>query len=329
MAWGAIIKAIAMVAGLIMTGALGYMTIENYPFLDAVYMTVISLTTVGYGETIPLSQAGRVFTIFLLLFGVGLILMTITQMAEALVEGNIRRVLGRRSMDHKIDKMKDHFIICGYGRMGRVIDQMLTERGISTVIIEKSHETTAKVDEEHGCYVLGSATEDEVLIRAGIERARGLVSVVDSDADNVYVCLSARGMNPKLQIITRAADPAAMDKLKRAGANTVVPPTQIGGRLMANIILRPAVVDFFDPTLSRSDSVRMEEVLVGPKARLAGKSLMESGIRSDLNIIQMKFNPGPKDQIMPGATLVVIGRSEMLAELARRLDAAGSLDTIG
>ena len=320
-----------MAAAVVLIGSTGYVFLEGWSFLEALYMTVISLTTVGYSEARPLSAVGRIFTMVLLMFGVGLILFLITRVNETLIEGNIRRVLGRRHMDRTIKRLKDHFIICGYGRLGRKIDSILASRGLETVIVERSAAVTAKLEEEGHRYVLGQATDDEVLVRAGIERARGLVAGVNSDADNVYIVLSAREIRPDLFILARTTEPAAARKMIRAGANKVVSPVEIGARRMAQSILQPNVTDLLDLAMAddRQVAVQMEELMVGPRAELAGLPLKDSGIRAELDLIvvaimepdgQIMYNPGPDDTIEKGATLITIGPADKLGRLAELLD---------
>ncbi len=318
---------------LVFVGAVGYMVIEGWSFMDGLYMTVISVTTVGYGETHPMTPIGRIFTMILLFAGVGLILFIVTRLAEVMVEGNIRRVLGRRQMDKEIRRLKNHYIICGYGRIGRLVNSILCRRGLETVVVERSAEVTAQLEEEGARYVLGEATADEILVRAGIEEARGLVAAVDADADNVYIALTSRGLNPDLFIMARAREASAEQKLLRAGADKVILPNEIGARRMAQAILRPTVTDFLDLAVAddRRVAVQMEELRVGPEAKISGKALKDSGIRADLNLIvvaikrpdnKMLFNPGPEDVIEVGSTLIVIGPTDKLDRLSRLIDAA-------
>ncbi|MBW2617423.1 MAG: potassium channel protein [Deltaproteobacteria bacterium] len=318
--------------GVIGAGTIGYMVIEHWSFLDALFMTAISLTTVGYGEIHPLHPSGRVFTVILLLVGVGLILFIVTRLTEIIVEGNFRKLMGRRKMDRQIATLKDHFIICGYGRIGRIVNLVLRGRGLETVIIERESELTAQLDEEVK-YVLGEATDDQTLLRAGLAQARGLVAAVNSDADNVYICLTVRELRPDINIIARAGESAAKAKLLRAGANQVIAPYDIGARQIAQTILRPTVSSFLDLTMSddRQVQVQVEELKVGPKAELAGKTLKNSGIRAALNLIivavlsaegEMHFNPGPDDVIEIGSILIAIGPADKLKRLGQLLDAS-------
>ncbi len=330
-----LIVAVLGAAAMTLLGTIGYMAIEGWSFLDGLYMTIISLTTVGYGEIHSLSPMGRLYTIVLLLIGVGFILLIVTQLAESLVEGNIRRVLGRRKMDKEIQKLSGHYIICGYGRIGQIVTKILRDQGLETVVIEKDTELTAMMEEEGVRYIAGEATTDEVLLRAGIEKARCLVAAVNTDADNVYIVLTARGLNKTLFIMARAGEPAAERKLLRAGADKVIAPYDIGARRMAQSILRPTVTSLLDLTMAdaRDVAVQMEELRVGSGSQLAGVKLKDSNIRAELNLIvvaieqtdgKMLFNPGPEDVIEVGATLIVIGPSDKLDRLGELLDSASA-----
>lgn len=318
-------------------GVVGYVVIEGWSIFDSFYMTIISLTTVGYGETHPLTLEGRIFTVILIMLGVGMILFVATRINETLIEGNIRRVMGRRKMDKNISRMKNHYIICGYGRLGQKIDSILKSRGLDTVVIEQSAETTSSMEDEGVKYILGLATDDEILRKAGILTAQGLIAGVNSDADNVYITLSAREMRPDIFILARTSDPAARAKMIRAGADKVISPIEIGARRMAQSILQPNVTDFLDLAVAddRQVQVQMEELPVGPKAELGGVKLMDSGIRANLNLIvvaikkpdgQMIFNPGPEDTIDIGSTLIAIGPSDKLERLASVLDSSAALN---
>ncbi len=331
------VTAVILANIVVLGGVLGYMFIEDWSFLDSFYMTIISLTTVGYAETHPLSTAGRLFTLFLLMVGVGLILMVATRINETLIEGNIRKVLGRRRMDNTISRMKNHFIICGYGRLGQKIESILRSRGLDTVIIERSTGVTTGMEEQGLKYILGQATDDDVLKTAGIKNAKGLVAGVNSDADNVYIVLSAREMRPDIFILARTTDPSARRKMLRAGADRVISPIEIGARRMAQSILQPNVTDFLDLAMAddRHVQVQMEELPVGPGSALAGRLIKDSGIRADLNLIivaikssdgLMHFNPGPDDLIEIGATLIAIGPMDKLKQLAILLDSTPNRD---
>ncbi len=304
-------------------GTIGYILIEGWNFRDSLFMTVITLTTVGYGEVHDLTPAGEVFTIFLLIIGVGIFLYLLATMARLILEGELRDVIGRRRLEKRIHELKNHYIICGYGRMGRtIVRELLTERK-KYIIIEKS---TAKIPEntEH-VFLQGDATNDDVLKLAGIERAKGLVSVLPTDAENLFVVLSARELNPKLLIVTRASEEASEIKILRAGADRVVSPYHTGGLKIAHMILKPAVVDFIEfATKSGNLEIQMEEVVLKPDSGLVESKLEDTGIGKDLGIIiaaikkpdgSMQFNPTSKTVLHAGDTLIALGEISKLRHL--------------
>lgn len=304
-------------------GTSGYSLLENWSTLDSLYMTVITLTTIGFKEVRPLSEHGRIFTIVFVFFGVGVLAYSINTGMRIIFEGEIQKALGRRKLEKKIRLLKDHYIVCGYGRMGQIICGELKTKRIPFIVIEKD---IREVDTDEGSlFVFGDATKDDLLKDAGIERAKGLVSVLSTDAQNLYVVLSARGLNPKLLIIARAGEEGSEQKLIRAGADRVVSPYHIGGLRIAHTLLKPAVVDFLEfATKTGNIELQMEEVSVESKSELAGASLYEKGIGSRLGVIivaikradgSMKFNPTSKTVIHEGDVLIALGEVPKLVEL--------------
>jgi voltage-gated potassium channel len=239
-----VLPALYVLVIIIGSGAAGYMVIEHWSFIDALYMTILTVTTVGYGEVHPLSQGGRIFSIFLMIGGVGGVLYTLSLFIQYLFEGQLGITLRRRQMKTEIAKLKGHFILCGYGRMGQEIANTFNNEGIPFVVIENSQESAARAGENGYLYLQGDATNDEVLKEARIESARGLVAAVGSDVDNTYITLSARGLCPDLFITARSCSPGVEVKLKRAGANRIVSPHSIGAHRMAMLALHPVAVDF-------------------------------------------------------------------------------------
>ena len=219
----------ASLATLLFLGSLGYVLIEGWSFFDALYMTITTLTTVGYGEIHPLDQAGRAYTMVLILAGVGVMLYIVGALARVVVEGEIQAALGKRKIRRRVQKLKDHYIICGYGRLGKIIARQLSNAGISLVVVESDPEVIAKVEAQGYTFIAGDATREEVLLEAGIERAKGLVAVLHSDAGNVYITLTARSLNPRLFIVARGEEPGSQQKLLRAGADKVESPYEMGG----------------------------------------------------------------------------------------------------
>ena len=307
-------------------GTLGYVLIEGWSFLDSLYMTIITLTTVGYKEVHVLSRPGMVFSIILMLSGVGAMFYTLTVVARAVIEGELRDIFGRRKLTKKIENLKNHYIICGYGRMGKIICREMRESGASFIVLETSSEILSSMDKSILSFQ-GDATQDDVLKAAGIEKATGLISVLSSDADNLYVVLSARGLNPKLRIVARASEEGAEKKLVRAGADKVISPYHLGGLRIAHTILKPAVVDFIEfATRSGNIELQMEEITVKGSSHIVDRSLDQCGIRKDLGIIivaikrstgEMRFNPTSTSIIKAGDTLVAMGETKHLVELEK------------
>jgi voltage-gated potassium channel len=312
-------------AALLLAGTLGYSWIEDWSLFDALYMTVITLTTVGYEEVRPLSTAGRVFTIFLLLGGVFTFFYAAAELIRGVVSGEVRTALGKQRMASRLAELRNHLIVCGFGRMGRLTCARFSAQGISFVVLERQADLLAELQLAHGIALHGDATSDEVLREAGVERARALVAVTGSDADNLYITMSARLLNDKLFIVARAEDERAEQKMLRAGANRVVSPYVIGGGRVAEAVLRPTVVDFIElATRTEHLALQIEEVQIAAGSRLAGASLRDSQIRQDLGLIivaikraagEMLFNPAPDAVIGAGDILISLGPRQQLDEL--------------
>jgi voltage-gated potassium channel len=316
----------SLLLGLLALGSLGFVWIEGWSFFDGLYMTVTTLTTVGYGEVHPLSRIGRIYNMFLILTGMGAMLYIVGSLARVLIEGEIREALGKRKLVTKIKKLKDHYIICGFGRIGEIIARQLRDRGIPLVVVENNPEHLGRLEEAGYFFVAGDATREEVLLEAGIERAKGLVAVVHSDASNVYIVLTARSLNPRLYIVARAEEAGAEQKLLRAGADKVESPYEMGGRKMASTIMRPTVTTFLELTMKEGVDLSMEETRVESSSALVGRTLKDSGIRRDLDLIvvaikrdtgEMLYNPAPDARILAGDTLVVLGMRQNLEALEK------------
>ncbi len=227
-------------------GTVGYMAIEGWEILDAFYMTVITMGTVGYNEVHEISKTGRMFTVLLIFFGVGYFVYLAGVVVQFMVEGRMRAILGRRRLDKKIDRLNNHYIVCGYGRIGRVLCKNLQRKPLALVVIEKNRELIPVMDEDKVLYVCGDVSDEANLIKAGIKRAKGLVAVLATDADNVFLVLTARQLNPDIHIVARACHVESKSKLRAAGANSVESPYEMGGVSMAQRILRPTVTNFLD-----------------------------------------------------------------------------------
>jgi len=319
--------------GVMLFGTLGFHLIEGWNAIDSLYMTVITVTTVGYGEVNPLSPEGRLFTILVIFTGVGTVFYILTALTQMVVEGKIRQIMGRRSLQRQIRHLKDHYIICGYGRIGALVADMLREQDVDTVVLETSEEITRRLEERGQHYVLGSATEDEALLAAGIDRAAGLVATVSSDADNVFIVLSAKQIRPNLFVIARATELGTERKLKMAGADKVVSPYFIGARRIAQTVIRPSVADFVDLTFHGGEmGLQMEELELGEGAELAGLALKDTGIRQKYDMIilavkkadsTMLFNPAAGTVIEVGDTLITLGTRDAMKKLGAVLHTPG------
>jgi voltage-gated potassium channel len=305
-------------------GILGYIIVEGWGFFDALYMTIITITTVGYHEVHDLTKPGRVFSMALMLSGVGTVFYMFGVVAKVVLEGELRDILGRKKLTKKIENLKNHYIICGFGRMGSIICNELSHNKAPFVVIEGDPEIVATMDADM-LTLQGDATQDSVLKEAGIDRAKGLISVLSSDANNLYVVLSARGLNQNLRIVARASEEGAEQKLKRAGADSVVSPYFIGGLRIAHTLIKPAVVDFIEfATRSGNLELQMEEVRVPGNSKIVHQSLHESGIGKNLGIIivaikrdegDMEFNPTSSSKIETGDTLIAMGETNQLQAL--------------
>jgi voltage-gated potassium channel len=318
---------------ILVIGTIGYMAIEGWNFMDSLYMTVITISTVGYGEVKQVDHVGRIFTIFIVLTGVGFSLYVAGAVVQFMVEGQIRQIMGRRRLDQKLRRLGNHYIICGYGRIGRVLVRNLRRQISNIVVVDNNPNLVAAMEEDGVLFIAGDATEESILIKAGIEKAKGLVSVLATDTDNVFLVQTARQLNPRLDIIARAGEDRAKDKLKAAGATTVESPYEMGALRMAQRILRPKVTSFLDFALStKRQDILMEELPVSRESCLANMTLKDSGIRQRYNLIviaiekatgEMLFNPSFEALIAADDTLIAVGEEPNLHSLARDLNPKG------
>jgi voltage-gated potassium channel len=325
-----LIISILITFAIILFGSWGYMAIEGWSFPESLYMTVITLATVGFGEVHQLSSAGQMYTILLILVGVGFLGYTGAILMQYMIEGRIRIILGRRRLDKKIDRLEDHYIVCGYGRIGRVLCLNLRQKPIDVVVIEKNPDLVPIMEEDKVLHMFGDTAEETTLLKAGIQRAKGLIAVLGSDVDNVFLVLTARQLNPKLYIMARAIYKESKSKLLAAGASAVESPYEVGAVSMAQRILRPTVTSFLDLALKydRKD-IKMEEIPVGPLSALANVMLNNSGIRQEYNLIiiaikqkdgSMMFNPSFETRLEPGSTVIAVGQEQDLQKLEKVLN---------
>lgn len=317
--------ALLALAAVIVLGTVGYIAL-GFTVMDALYQTVTTVTTVGFREVKPLSTTGKIFTIAVILIGVGTALYTFGVLLEALIEGHLRQFLKGRRMSAEIDKMSGHVIICGWGRVGRASAEYLHSVGHRIVVVDRDADRLAGI--EHA-YVHGDVTDDQVLDAAGIRHAHALLAALDTDADNVYVTLSSRALRPDLVIIARSRNEASKSKLARAGADRVVNPQLIGGRRMATFALQPHVAEFLDVVLhDESLDYRIEQLEIHADSPLSGRTLSDVGIAENSGVVLLALrpqgadaflaNPRPGTTLDKGTVLIVVGTSSQLAA-ARRL----------
>jgi voltage-gated potassium channel len=307
----------------LVAGTVGYVVL-GFGVVDAAYQTVTTVSTVGFREVQPLSRAGQVFTMVLILVGVGAALYTFGVLVETIVEGRLNELLGRRRMEQTIAALHDHVIICGWGRVGRAIADDLTEAGREIVVVEVD---PARLGESTRLTVIGDATDDDVLRRAGVERASALVAAVDSDAANAFIVLSARALNPELFLVARARSHESVDKLIRSGADRVVNPQSLGGARMAAFIVRPHVSEFVDVVMhDRNLEFRLEEIAVTEGSRIANRTIRAAQVRDRTGALVLALreedgtfvsNPGPDTTLQAGQVLIAIGTEDELDELVR------------
>ncbi|MBL8215870.1 MAG: potassium channel protein [Bryobacterales bacterium] len=308
-----------------LVGTIGFHVIEGYPYFDAFYMTLITITTVGYSEIHPLSFRGRVFNSFLLFFGAGIMLQAITIVAQLVVEKEFGELLGRRKSKRMIDKLTDHFIICGFGRVGRGAALEMQRSGVPFVIVDHDDDKVERAMRMGMLAVSADCTRDETLRELHIHRARGVVSALASDADNMFLILSAKTLNPKLLISARANEDEAELKLRRAGADVVLAPYYLTGHRLASSILKPHVQEFMDEfTRSMGLKASMEQVSVQAGCEMDGRSLRDMQLRREIGVIvlairraagAMEFNPPADALIHAGDFLIVMGEPDALRKL--------------
>ncbi len=318
-----------LLLAVIITGTAGYALIEGWPFLDSLYMTVITIGTVGYREVAPLSDLGRVFTIFLIFAGVGSIAFSFGTIVEFMVEGHLTSLLEGRRMEKRVSALTGHHIVVGIGRVGSVVAKSLADEGVPFVVVDSCEECRVAAEEAGWLFVHGDATDEQVLLHAGVMRARGLVTAVDTDADNLFVSLTARTLNPSLYIIARSSSVTSEAKILRSGADRVITPNVIGGRRMAAMVLHPLVSDYLD-IVTHGDEIefRLDSMPIGSGSKLAGVTIRDArvrdltgayilAVRSEMG--QINANPPSETVLGTGDELVVLGTRDQLAALAELL----------
>lgn len=327
---GILLAAILCVLGV---GTAGFIVIEAYPPADAVYMAVMTMTTVGYMELHPLSPAGRAFNIFYILASVSLLLISVGVMTQAAIESQFGNLIGRRRAKKMIEKAANHYIVCGFGRVGRGAAAELKSGGNEIVVIDRREDRVEWALKSGHLALLGDSTRDETLREAGVERAKGMVTALATDAENLFAVISAKALNPRLRVAARAAEDDAERKMRQVGADEVLAPYRMTGVRLAQALLKPHVFQFLDfATSSLGMEVYMEQLSVSEKSDLAGKTLAEVNVRRELKVIvlairraggQMVFNPGADARIEPDDSLIVMGEQEPLRRLELRVAGGG------
>jgi voltage-gated potassium channel len=317
-------KPFLLILLMILIGTIGFLIIEHMSLLDSLYMTVITIFTVGFRELKePMSHAGQIFTIMVIIGGAGTVLFAFTKLAEIVFEGGLQNFFWRRRMERRLEKIKDHFILCGHGRIGRTVKESLKHEGMPYVVIENNPLEIKVLEEESGSlFVEGDATNEEVLNKAGIKRAKALAALLPTDADNLYLVLTVKLINPSLFVLAKVLEEEAEKKILQIGANKIVSPYKLSGHRIAQSMIRPTLVDFMDLIIRRQElALNMEEFVVRKDSQLRGKSLRECAIRSRSNVIvvaikrpgqNIVFNPPAGDTLDLGDTLLVLGDKDAM-----------------
>ena len=314
-----------MLIAIIAFGTCGYYFVEHMPLFEAFYMTIITITTVGFAEVIPLSQIGRTITVIIIILGISVGAYTIGVLVRALVEGELVKIFGRIKVQKQVSGLKNHFIICGFGRIGRIICDELEADNIDFVVIEQDSQVIEHIQARKYLYLEMDATGEEALMQAGIMKAKGIVTAVNNDANNVFITMTAKSLRSDVFVLARASEEQNEAKLFRAGANRVVSPYLIGGRRIAQMLKKPTVVDFIDIAMMGSHlGLMMEEAKIGDNSSLIGKNLVDSHLRKDYGVIivaikkqsgDMVFNPTFSEKLEAGDVIVVLGKIESLRQM--------------
>jgi len=325
--------AVAIVA-ILTGGTVGFRVIENYPWFDAFYMTLITVTTVGYGEVHPLSNAGRVFNSFLMFFGVVILLLAVGGMTQTVIELELNQFFGKRRIKNMIDKLDGHYILCGFGRVGRGAAEELRQAGVPFVVVDNNEEKVERAMHDGMLGVVADASRDETLRDVNVEKARGLIATLASDADNLFLILTAKTLNPNLQLTARVAEESSEQKMRRAGADYVFAPYNSTGHRMVQALLTPHVMQFLDFTTQANMGINVgiEQVQIEESCRYCGRALWELQIARETGVIvlavrrasgEMMFNPSLDTAVGAGDHLIAMGQPQGLQKLEKLLDGSG------
>ncbi|MCZ6481541.1 MAG: potassium channel protein [candidate division NC10 bacterium] len=310
-----------------LVGTLGFISIEGWSFLDAFYMTIITLSTVGFGEIHPLSSQGRLFATFLIVTGIGTAIYTFTRLGQVLLEGELQGLLGRKRMNKEVAKLKDHYIVCGFGRIGKPVAKDLKQEGYPVCILESDPGREAEIQAAEHLYLIGDATDESVLSSAGIKKAKAVLALLPSDADNLFVTITVKELNPQVMVIARAYDEKVEPRLKRSGADKVISPYKTASARIFHAAIKPTVVEFLELVTHREYlQLNMEELTVCDQSPFQGHTLAESEIGRKYSVVvvaikqadgEMAFNPETSTELATDDILVVIGKYSDLKRLER------------
>jgi len=310
-----------------LAGTVGYHFLEGWSLSNSFYATIVTLGTVGFGDFYPVTPMGKLFAVFIIVFGVGAMAYTVAMIMESFMEGRLKKILGRGKLEKRIKKMRNHYIVCGCGKIGNLVCEELAHENVGFVVVDNKSDVIQDIEDSGFAYINGNAAEDKTLLDAGIKMARGVVCALPTDADNLYVVLAARELNPEIYILSRFEDNTSERRLLNAGADRVISPYRVGGMRMSQAILRPAMLDFIELTTGRQSlALRMEELDVCKDSPVIGKNLEESGLRKEHGLIvvavekesgKMVFNPVASYVIELGDKLVALGEEENLTEFSR------------
>lgn len=328
-----IYTALILLVLIICVGVFGYRYISNYSWVDALYMTVITMTTVGFGEVVPLDDQSKIFTILLILASIIIVGYALSIITEYILSSNSIEDLKHKKMQKKIDGFKDHVVICGYGRNGKQAARKLQAHNKSFVVIEKNKEVEERLKYDQVPYVIGNANEDEILLMAGVDRASSFISALPSDADNLFVVLSTRQLNGSINIISRASQDSSYKKLKFAGANNVILPDKIGGDHMASLVVVPGLMEFIDNlSIVGNANINIEEVAVEKlfnTTRVVGRTIKDLDLRKKTGCTVIGYkdengeytvNPEAELPLAPNSKIIVLGRPEQIEDLNSEYD---------
>lgn len=320
-----VILGMVLLAGWVVVGTLGYLLIEDgYTLVEAFYMTIITVSTVGYREVHPLSPVGQIFTTMVVLVGLALLLYTLSRLAQVLFEGELVDILGKRRMMNEIADLRDHFVVCGFGKVGRPVAEGLARHGLPMVVVDRNPDVAGALQDEGFLHLIGDATEEMTIEKAGVANARTLFALLSSDADNLYLTMAAKDLNPKLKVIARAVDPEGETRLKRGGADVVVSPAKIAGLRVLQAAVNPTAMEFMEiVTGQQALQLSMADIPVSERSGLVGESISEAGVRGAFGVIivavkrldGMIFNPDSAHRISAGDILVVLGEDLEIAQL--------------